>query len=199
VGRSLWLEDGSAVYNWCWPSPAQSFSGPSLVGLATIFYCLRFRTSLYVASYNSQGYCEGIQPRLHRGSVSRWFSLCRLVSDRIENTASNSSSIVACFLCRTNSSFVSWRNSIFTVPLHSNGWRLLLNYSVMSQYLFRKFYSLLAFIFACRSQYVQTSSCSQLASVSVPVQAKLQSSATRNTCVRNKVTYTQEIPHTINI
>jgi hypothetical protein len=26
VGRSLWREDGSVVYNCCWPSPAQSFS-----------------------------------------------------------------------------------------------------------------------------------------------------------------------------
>jgi hypothetical protein len=36
VGRSLWQEDGSVVYNCCWPSPAQSFLGPSPVGLATI-------------------------------------------------------------------------------------------------------------------------------------------------------------------
>jgi hypothetical protein len=26
----LWREDGSVVYNFCWSSPAQSFSGPSL-------------------------------------------------------------------------------------------------------------------------------------------------------------------------
>jgi hypothetical protein len=26
------------------------------VGLVTIFYCLRFETSLFVASYDSQGY-----------------------------------------------------------------------------------------------------------------------------------------------
>jgi hypothetical protein len=42
VGRSLFLDDGSDVYSCCWPSPAQSFSGPSPVGLATILYCLRF-------------------------------------------------------------------------------------------------------------------------------------------------------------
>jgi hypothetical protein len=34
-----------------WPSPAQPFSGPSPVWLATIFYCLRFETSFFVASY----------------------------------------------------------------------------------------------------------------------------------------------------
>jgi hypothetical protein len=32
------------VYNFCWPSPAQSFSGPSPAGLMTTFYCLRFET-----------------------------------------------------------------------------------------------------------------------------------------------------------
>jgi hypothetical protein len=53
VGRSLWREDGSVVYNCCWPSPAQSFSRPSPVGLVTIFYRLRFETSLFVASYDS--------------------------------------------------------------------------------------------------------------------------------------------------
>jgi hypothetical protein len=43
---SLWRVDGSVAYNYCWPSPAQSFSSPSLGGLTTIFYCLRFETSL---------------------------------------------------------------------------------------------------------------------------------------------------------
>jgi hypothetical protein len=33
--------------------------------LATIFYCLRFETSLFVASYDSQGHGGGIRPRLH--------------------------------------------------------------------------------------------------------------------------------------
>jgi hypothetical protein len=36
-------------------SPAQSLSGPSPVGLVTIFYCLRLETSLFFASYDSQG------------------------------------------------------------------------------------------------------------------------------------------------
>jgi hypothetical protein len=39
VGR----EDGSIVYNCCWPSPPQSFSGPSPAGPMAIFYCLRFK------------------------------------------------------------------------------------------------------------------------------------------------------------
>jgi hypothetical protein len=31
MGRSLWWEDGSVIYNCCWPLPVQSFSGPSTV------------------------------------------------------------------------------------------------------------------------------------------------------------------------
>jgi hypothetical protein len=72
-GRSLWREDGSVVYNCCWRSPAQSLPGPSPVGLATIFYCLRFETSLFIASYGSQVYDGGIQPRLHTGYyIQKW-------------------------------------------------------------------------------------------------------------------------------
>jgi hypothetical protein len=47
VGRSLWRQDRPVVYNCCWSSPAQSFLGPSTVGLVTIFYSLRFETSCY--------------------------------------------------------------------------------------------------------------------------------------------------------
>jgi hypothetical protein len=70
-GHGLWRENGSVIYNCCWPSPAHSFSGPSPVGLATIFNCLRFETSLFVASYHSQGYGGGIWPRLHMGNFNR--------------------------------------------------------------------------------------------------------------------------------
>jgi hypothetical protein len=51
----------------CWPLPVQSFSGPSPLGLETIFYCLTFETSIFVASYNSQGHGGCIRPRLHTG------------------------------------------------------------------------------------------------------------------------------------
>jgi hypothetical protein len=40
----LCREEVSVVYNCCWPSPAQSFSSPSPVGLMTVFYCLRCQT-----------------------------------------------------------------------------------------------------------------------------------------------------------
>jgi hypothetical protein len=74
--------------------PAQSFSGPSPAGHMTIFYHLRFETrptwksqvpvfishrnrlaqlypqalgSLFVASYNAQGYSGGVRPHIHTG------------------------------------------------------------------------------------------------------------------------------------
>jgi hypothetical protein len=39
----------------------------SAVILVTIFYCLRFETSLFVTSYLSLGYGGGIRLRLHMG------------------------------------------------------------------------------------------------------------------------------------
>jgi hypothetical protein len=49
---------------------AQSVLGPSPMGLGTIFYCLRFETSLLVASYDSQGHRGGIRPRLNTGDLN---------------------------------------------------------------------------------------------------------------------------------
>jgi hypothetical protein len=63
VGRPLWREDGSVFCICCWPLPAQSFSGPKPLVLATIFYCLIW-DFLFVASYDSQGLGGGIRPRL---------------------------------------------------------------------------------------------------------------------------------------
>jgi hypothetical protein len=78
VGHFLWEKDGFVVWNCCWPSPGQSFSDPSPVGLAIIFYTLRFETFLFVASFDSQGYvtrmrCAGNRvsiPKQRSGSVS---------------------------------------------------------------------------------------------------------------------------------
>jgi hypothetical protein len=64
VGRSLWRENGSVVYKCFSASPAQSCSDLSDLEVVTIFYCLRFDTSLFVASYDSQGYGGGIRTRL---------------------------------------------------------------------------------------------------------------------------------------
>jgi hypothetical protein len=80
VVRSLCREDRSVVYNFCWPSPAQSFSGPSRVGLAIIYYCLRFETSLFIASYDSQSYGGGIRHRLHTGSECSKDKRCNITN-----------------------------------------------------------------------------------------------------------------------
>jgi hypothetical protein len=50
------LTRGWVFYICCSPLPAQFLSGPSPMELATIFYCLTFETSLFVASYDSQGH-----------------------------------------------------------------------------------------------------------------------------------------------
>jgi hypothetical protein len=95
MGRSLWREDWSVVYNCCWPSLAQSFSGPSPLRLATIFYCLSFETSIFVASYDSQGHAGGLLPCVH--SHLRW-------SDGQEDTFSKGSVVTVCLCtrCRVN-------------------------------------------------------------------------------------------------
>jgi hypothetical protein len=54
--------------------------GPSPVGLATIFYYLRFETSIFVASYDSQGYGGGHSFLLQAVSnaTAYYFCLCAL-------------------------------------------------------------------------------------------------------------------------
>jgi hypothetical protein len=79
---SVWREDASVVYNCCWSSPVQSFSVPSHVTLVTIFYCLRFETSLFVASYNLQGYGGGIRSRLHTGLPSNQLYVSPFITSR---------------------------------------------------------------------------------------------------------------------
>jgi hypothetical protein len=64
VGRPLWREVGSVFCMCCWPLPTP-------LGLETIFYCLTFETSLFIASYDSQGHGGGIRPSLHTVGL-RW-------------------------------------------------------------------------------------------------------------------------------
>jgi hypothetical protein len=53
--------------------------------LVIIFYRLRFESSIFVASYDSQGYGGGIRPRLHTGilSVSWSLSLTRILRQTV--------------------------------------------------------------------------------------------------------------------
>jgi hypothetical protein len=122
-------------------SPVQLFSGSSP-------YCLRFETpptwrarspylyppgrrwlsynpqalsSLFVVSFDSQGYGGDVGTRLHTGS---WSSLYNLDTDCTENTASNISSTAAC----VSVAVITWRLlshcleiGVFTEPFPSNG------------------------------------------------------------------------------
>jgi hypothetical protein len=110
----LWREDGFVDYNCCWPSPALSFSYPSPVGLATIFYCLRFETSLFVASYDSQGYGGGTRPHLHTGLtrssplIQESTAFYNFHAAEIEVTISNSS-CYSVFPLPRNVCQISWQ------------------------------------------------------------------------------------------
>jgi hypothetical protein len=87
VGRPLWREDWSVFCICCWVFPTQSFSGPSPLVLTTIFYCLRFETSHFVASYDLQNRGGGIRPRLHTGgSLKRTNSVTYIAKERTHIT-----------------------------------------------------------------------------------------------------------------
>jgi hypothetical protein len=49
--------------------PAQSFSGPSSLGIETIFYCLRFEISFFVASFRHGPRTENTVPLLLHGAA----------------------------------------------------------------------------------------------------------------------------------
>jgi hypothetical protein len=80
VGRPLWREDGSVFCICCWSSPANYFSGPSPLGLVTISYCLRFETSPFVASYESQGNGGDIRLLFHT-VISLWVCESYITTD----------------------------------------------------------------------------------------------------------------------
>jgi hypothetical protein len=109
VGHLLWREDGSVFCMCCWPLPAQAFSGPSPLGLETIFYCLTFETSIFVTSYELQSHGGGIRPRFHMGScVLFWCSLMYCtVGSYIENPSFNGCTLYV--HCRFNALIVVWR------------------------------------------------------------------------------------------
>jgi hypothetical protein len=47
--------------------------GSKSLGTQTIFYCLKIETSLFVVSYDSQGYGGGVRPCLHTGvTTDNW-------------------------------------------------------------------------------------------------------------------------------
>jgi hypothetical protein len=87
------------------------------------FYCLRFETSLFVASYDTQGYGGGIRPRLHAGYCRFSTELFFITTSHGPNRKYRSQQFLYCCLR------IRCRGNFFTEPL-PNSWRLLwLQYS----------------------------------------------------------------------
>jgi hypothetical protein len=125
VRRPLWREVGSVFCMCCWPLPVQSFSGPSPLGLETIFYCLTFATSLFVASYDSQGHGGGIRPRLHTGIYEEWPFIAREVLYPISKECNHHTmgNLPVCYQgnevqCVVNKTFSMYEVSTLYIPLY---------------------------------------------------------------------------------
>jgi hypothetical protein len=88
VGRPLWREEGSVFCICFWPLPVQS-----------IFYCLQFETSIFVASYDSQGHGEDTDSLLRTyGSQLILAPFVFIITPRpttVENTVFDNTSTVA--------------------------------------------------------------------------------------------------------
>jgi hypothetical protein len=117
AGHPLWREDGSVIYsyNCFWSLPEQSLSGPCPAELVTLFFCLIWDSptwraryphlypprnrvdqsypqtlgSLFIVSYDSQGYNGGIPTRLQTGLLATpdVQTLCNFEKDQMENIA----------------------------------------------------------------------------------------------------------------
>jgi hypothetical protein len=73
---------GSVVYNCCWSSPAQSFSGLNPSGLMTRFYCLRFETPPTWRARSPYLYSSGTGwPTC---TQRHWVPFCRLGMERVK-------------------------------------------------------------------------------------------------------------------
>jgi hypothetical protein len=86
-----------------------------LLGLTIIFYCLRFETSLFVASYDSQGHGKGIGPRLHT-SVNSFIQIVVIITYRHGPHRKHSFSIVVVQLLQLPSN-----GNVFIQPLTRKG------------------------------------------------------------------------------
>jgi hypothetical protein len=81
VEHPLLREDVAVFCICCWPLPAQFFSCPCTLGLSTILYTLRFESSFYVASYDSQARGGGIRLCLHTIMTASIWLTCKLFAD----------------------------------------------------------------------------------------------------------------------
>jgi hypothetical protein len=137
----LWRENGSVIYNCCWPSPAQSFSGPSLAGLMTVFYGLRFKNlpiwrarspSLYSPGTGWPGYTPrhwvplSSPPMTSRATVEVFEPASTRGTERVENAASQLLHHCVLRIC-------CLATGVFSKPFPSNGCLCWLRSSCLEQ------------------------------------------------------------------
>jgi hypothetical protein len=154
VGRPLWREDGSVVYNCCWSLPAKWFSGQSSAGLMTIFYCFIFETpptwkarspylyppwtgwsvippGIFVASCDLQGYGGDIRTHLHTGWLHQITAPAYTTSARTAwKTTFLSCGAIVQFV---SDSATMWSLlQLFVEPLLSDGCRICAYFAVVA-------------------------------------------------------------------
>jgi hypothetical protein len=89
------------------------------LGLATIFYCLTFETSLFVASYDSQGHGGGIRSRLHTGM--NWTILCSLLITSLHGPYRKHTVSTVVANCCIIKNLLPTNENVFTELLSRNG------------------------------------------------------------------------------
>jgi hypothetical protein len=118
------LTRGRVFFTCYWPLPAQSFLGPSPLGLATVFYCLRFDTSFF---HTQTG-------KIPRYAASGWTQQKTLPLTSLHccygRLPSNSSDIVAVFTCRYEETHVPFHDRCVATVLH-------VKYCSLSQYSYK--------------------------------------------------------------
>jgi hypothetical protein len=108
MGHPLWQKIGSVIYlyNCYWALPALSLSGPSPTGLETVIFRSHLRlSSLFVTSFDSQGYNGGILSRLHTGLLVSQFPL----STHRSHTSNKTAQDFAWYMEKRSSGHVSIR------------------------------------------------------------------------------------------
>jgi hypothetical protein len=93
----------------------------------TIFYCIRFEPSLFIASYDSQGYDGGFRPRLHTGKeLSSKFRFAYNLSTRTNRKPHFEQYFYFCMR-------ICFRRNLFTEPLPISGSGIFANLAVAAQ------------------------------------------------------------------
>jgi hypothetical protein len=111
VGRSLWRENGSAVYNFCWSSPAQSFLFPSQAELMTEFYCL---TNMGVVKLSAQS-SHTSKPHVTKRNKKFWEELCACFPLILHGPQRQRiHQLFCCYVC------ICFRGNVFTAMFPSN-------------------------------------------------------------------------------